>query len=46
VDVYLRKRRVCLIDFGNAGRGPRLLDFVSLEASVRLADAEAIASRE
>jgi CheY-like chemotaxis protein len=35
-------RRVCLIDYANAGRGPRLLDFVALEASVRLADARQI----
>lgn len=38
----LRQRRVCLIDFRNSGRGPRLLDFVSLETSVRLADADTV----
>ena len=34
--------RVCLIDYGNAGPGPRSVDAVALEASVRLADAQAI----
>jgi CheY-like chemotaxis protein len=37
-----RLRRVCLIDFRHSGPGPRLLDFVALESSVRLADAHAI----
>lgn len=36
--------RVCLIDYGNAGPGPRLTDFVALEASARLRDAQAILS--
>lgn len=35
-------RRVCLIDFRNAGPGPRTIDAVALESSVRLADAEAV----
>jgi hypothetical protein len=34
--------RVCLIDYANAGPGPRLTDFVALEASVRLRDMQAI----
>lgn len=34
--------RVCLIDYGNAGPGPRLADFSVLDASVRLADAQLI----
>lgn len=36
-----RLDRACLIDFRNAGPGPRTIDAVALEASVRLADAEA-----
>jgi Response regulator receiver domain/Phosphotransferase enzyme family len=34
--------RVCLIDFRNSGPGPRAIDAVALEASVRLADSEAV----
>jgi CheY-like chemotaxis protein len=34
--------RVCLIDYGNAGPGPRLTDFVALEASTRLRDVQSI----
>jgi hypothetical protein len=34
--------RVCLIDYGNAGPGPRLTDFVALEASTRLRDTRMI----
>lgn len=37
--------RTCLIDFRNAGPGPRCIDAVSLESSIRYADAE-MASRE
>ena len=37
--------RVCLIDFRNAGPGPRTIDAVALESSVRLADAEAVCRR-
>jgi CheY-like chemotaxis protein len=33
--------RVCLIDFRNAGPGPRTADAVALESSIRLADSEA-----
>jgi CheY-like chemotaxis protein len=33
--------RACLINFRNAGPGPRTIDAAALEASVRLADAEA-----
>ena len=32
--------RACLIDFRSAGPGPRTIDAVALEASVRLADSE------
>ena len=35
--------RVCLIDYRNAGPGPRCIDAAALEASVRIADAEEIA---
>ena len=34
--------RVCLIDYGNAGPGPRMTDFVALEASTRLRDVQSI----
>jgi CheY-like chemotaxis protein len=34
--------RVCLIDYANAGPGPRLVDFAAMEASVRLRDARSI----
>ena len=34
--------RVCLIDFRNAGPGPRTMDAVALESSIRLADSEAV----
>lgn len=36
--------RVCLIDYRNAGPGPRCIDAVALEASIRIADAEQIAA--
>lgn len=35
-------RRVCLIDYGSAGPGPRCVDFIAVEASLRLADAAGI----
>jgi CheY-like chemotaxis protein len=35
-------RRVCLIDYRSAGPGPRATDFVTLQASLRLADAKLI----
>ncbi len=35
--------RVCLIDYRSAGPGPRCIDAVALESSVRIADAERIA---
>jgi CheY-like chemotaxis protein len=35
-------KRVCLIDFRNAGPGPRCVDAVSLESAIRLADGEAV----
>ena len=34
--------RVCVIDYRNAGFGPRCVDAVALESSVRLADSEAV----
>jgi CheY-like chemotaxis protein len=34
--------RVCLIDYANAGPGPRLVDILALEASMRLGDAHSI----
>jgi CheY-like chemotaxis protein len=37
-----RLDRACLIDFRNAGPGPRSIDAVALESSVRLADGEAV----
>ncbi len=37
--------RACLIDFRNAGPGPRTIDAVALEASVRLADSEVVCRR-
>jgi CheY-like chemotaxis protein len=39
-------RRVCLIDYRNAGPGPRCIDAVALEASARLADVHQIVRRE
>jgi CheY-like chemotaxis protein len=33
-------KRICLIDFRNSGPGPRCIDAVSLEASIRLAETE------
>jgi len=36
-------KRVCLIDYRNAGPAPRPLDVLALQASVRLSDAHAIA---
>jgi CheY-like chemotaxis protein len=38
----LTLNRACLIDFRNAGPGPRTIDAVALESSVRLADSEAV----
>jgi hypothetical protein len=38
-------RRVCLIDYRNSGPGPRCIDATALESSVRMADAETIASQ-
>jgi CheY-like chemotaxis protein len=38
-------RRVCLIDYRNSGPGPRCIDATALESSVRMADAETIASK-
>ena len=35
-------RRVCLIDYRRAGAGPRPIDAIALQASLRLADAQAI----
>src|SRR4029453_10793281 len=35
-----RHHRTCLIDFKNSGPGPRCIDAVCLEASIRLAQAE------
>ena len=44
--VAVRKHhRTCLIDFRNAGPGPRCIDAVCLESSIRLADAESISRR-
>lgn len=37
-----RLKRICLIDYANAGPGPRLIDFVALEASIRLRQAQAL----
>lgn len=37
-----RLSRVCLIDYRSAGPGPRTTDFVTLQASLRLADAKMI----
>lgn len=37
----LKLERVCLIDFRSAGPGPRCMDAVALESSVRLGDSEA-----
>ena len=44
-DRRLRLDRVCLIDFRSAGPGPRTIDAVALEASVRLADSEVVCRR-
>ena len=44
-DGWLRKaglKRICLIDYRSAGPGPRAVDAVALQASIRLADAAAI----
>jgi CheY-like chemotaxis protein len=38
-----RHHRTCLIDFKNSGPGPRCIDAVCLEASIRLAEAELLA---
>jgi DNA-binding NarL/FixJ family response regulator len=35
-------KRICLIDYRSAGPGPRAVDAVALQASIRLADAAAI----
>ena len=37
---------VCLIDYRSAGPGPRCLDAVALEGSIRIADAEEIGGEE
>ena len=37
-------KRICLIDYRSAGPGPRAVDAVALQASIRLADAAAIAA--
>lgn len=37
-------KRICLIDYRSAGPGPRGVDAVALQASIRLADAAAIAA--
>jgi hypothetical protein len=34
-------KRVCLIDYRNSGFGPRCVDAVALESTIRLADSEA-----
>jgi CheY-like chemotaxis protein len=39
-DKRVRLDRACLIDFRSAGPGPRTIDAVALESSVRLADSE------
>lgn len=39
-----RLRRVCLIDYRRAGAGPRAIDAVALQASLRLADAREISA--
>jgi CheY-like chemotaxis protein len=39
-----RLRRVCLIDYRRAGAGPRAIDAVALQASLRLADARGISA--
>ena len=44
-DRRVRLDRACLIDFGNAGPGPRTIDAAALEASVRLADSEVVCRR-
>ena len=38
----LKMRRICLIDYRRAGTGPRPIDAAALQASLRLADAQAI----
>jgi len=40
-----KHHRTCLIDFRNAGPGPRCIDAVCLESSIRLADAESTSRR-
>jgi hypothetical protein len=37
--------RTCLIDFRNSGPGPRCIDAISLESSIRLAHAAVMSSR-
>jgi CheY-like chemotaxis protein len=44
-DKRVRLDRVFLIDFGNAGPGPRTIDAVALESSVRFADSEVACRR-
>lgn len=38
-------KRICLIDYRSAGPGPRAVDAVALQISIRLADAAAIATK-
>ena len=38
--------RACLIDYRNAGPGPRCIDAAALQASIRIADAEDILANE
>lgn len=38
-----RFQRACLIDYRNAGPGPRCIDAAALETSIRIADAEVVA---
>ena len=44
-DKRMRLDRACLIDFRNAGPGPRTIDAVALESSVRFADSEVVCRR-
>src|SRR6266511_3490728 len=39
-------RRLCLIDFRNSGAGPRCIDAIALESSIRLADSEALCRQD
>lgn len=44
-DKRVRLDRACLIDFRSAGPGPRTIDAVALESSVRLADSDVACRR-